>query len=272
VSPSRRSVWSTGASLNTPEGERAASKLLCPADKTESVAGVRRARSRGFEADVRLGRKCCLRNRGLSRCRPLIGMSDPDSGDVRALNAVRFGGHYGAGRTLFRRKSREDSTDLAMILLQGRDMIAQTAQAHDAQCGIGSAGRFEYDGDAGVLTWIFADHVARAPVQIFGSYSETQRSWLWAWANEGLPASLRVASKTVRAWGVAHQQPVLTTGALDDFSAEQSVDLATIAFRLTEATGFYRAPSNGPVVFMSFGTVTIIGSDGTESSVNISVS
>jgi hypothetical protein len=111
-----------------------------------------------------------------------------------------------------------------------------------------------------------------APVQILGSYSGTQRSWLWAWANECLPVSLRVASETVRSWGVAHQQPVLTRGAVDDLSVEQAADLAAIAFRPTEATGFYRAPCNGPVVFMSFETVTLIGSDGTERSVTISAS
>jgi hypothetical protein len=171
---------------------------------------------------------------------------------------------------IFKRKSRNESSDLGQILLQGHDMIAQTARSHHEQWGFGSAERFEFDGDAGVLRWIFADHLAEAPVQILGSYSPSTRSWLWAWANESLPEHLRVDSASVRSWGMEHEQPVLIRPAVDDLGEEQAADLAAIAFRLTGATGFYRAPSSGPVAFMSFGTVTLVGRDGSRRSVTIS--
>jgi hypothetical protein len=46
---------------------------------------------------------------------------------------------------------------------------------------------------------------------------------------------------------------MLTAPTLTTLDVAKAGDLAAIAFRLTRATGFYRAPSNGPMVFMTFG-------------------
>ena len=69
-------------------------------------------------------------------------------------------------------------------------------------------------------------------------------------------SALREASEGVRAWGEANGQAMLTQPQMQA-TEEQAADLAAIAFRLSGATGFYRASAGRSTVFMSFGTVTI---------------
>jgi len=69
-------------------------------------------------------------------------------------------------------------------------------------------------------------------------------------------APLREASYEVRRWGDAYGQQMLTEPELR-VTEEQAADLAAIAFRLSGATGFYRATAGRSVVVLTFGPVTI---------------
>lgn len=163
---------------------------------------------------------------------------------------------------LFRRKAASPhDDDLGLLLLQGHEMIERTAQAHQKRWGLGTADRWDLDQPTGVLRWSFADHVAEAPAQILASHSGAASSWKWAWDNESIAPYLRSASEAVREWGAAHGHAALTTGTLEGVTAEQAADLAAIAFRITRASGFYRAPAGSSHVFMTFGPVTIVGGD-----------
>ena len=158
---------------------------------------------------------------------------------------------------IFKRRQQDPPQSMSEVLLQGRDMIERTAAAHAVRWGLGTADSWAFDGSRGTLRWAFSDHSAEAGARILGSWNSAACSWQWAWATDSLPSHLRAASETVRAWGHAHEQQILTMPTLDGVDEEQPGDLAAIAFRLTAATGFYRAPSNGPILFMTFGPVTI---------------
>jgi hypothetical protein len=112
-----------------------------------------------------------------------------------------------------------------------------------------------------MLRWTFPDHVAEAPAQALGTYSPHSGVWMWAWANDSLLPQLSSASEAAREWGEGHGQAMLTTPRLD-IKPEQAADLAALAFRLTEATGFYRAPASRADLYLTFGPVTVISSDG----------
>jgi len=150
-------------------------------------------------------------------------------------------------------------------------MIEQTAKVHAERWGLGSADRWEFDCANAKLRWIFPDRVAEAPVQILASYNEAASSWRWGWANDSLPGPLRSASEAVREWGEAHGHHALTSPSMSEVSDEQAADLVAIAFRLTGGTGLYRAPSNGPVLFTSFGPVTITRDDGSHETVTFNI-
>ena len=99
--------------------------------------------------------------------------------------------------------------------------------------------------------------MVEAPAQIIGTYSPSASSWLWAWANDSLLPALCTASEAVREWGTARGHESLMQPRLDGVSAEQAADLAAIAFRLTRAKGYYRAPAGNSELHLTFGTVAI---------------
>ena len=173
---------------------------------------------------------------------------------------------------LFRRKAaHSDDSELGTLLLQGHDMIERTGQAHRDRWGLGTADRWDLDQAAGTLRWSFADSVAEAPAQILSSYSPAASSWKWAWDNESIVAHLRSTSEAVREWGAARGHAALAAGTLDGISEEQAADLAAIAFRVARSTGFYRAAAGSSYVYMTFGTVTLIGQDGERQTFSVGV-
>jgi len=156
---------------------------------------------------------------------------------------------------LFKRK--QASGGFGVLLLQGQDMIERTASAHAARWGLGTAERWDLDQTTAVIRWSFPDKTAEAPAQILGSYSPRSGSWLWAWANDSLLPGLRTASEAARVWGAANDQALLTRPRLE-VTEEQADEIAAIAFRVTTATGFYRAPTGSGIVYVTFGRVTIM--------------
>ena len=162
---------------------------------------------------------------------------------------------------LFRRKSNDPAPDLDTLLLEGQDMIEQTGRAHAEAWGLGSADRWDLDQTTGLLRFTFHDRLAEAPAQVLGTYSPNGETWVWAWANTSLLPDLRRDSEQVRAWGEQNGADVLTTPKLP-LGAGQAADVAALAFRISQATGFYRAPAGAAQVFLTFGPVTLTDSNG----------
>jgi hypothetical protein len=173
---------------------------------------------------------------------------------------------------LFKRSREQPAStggDIGTLLLQGQEMIAQTARAHADRWALGTAERWDLDQTTGILRWSFADKVVEAPAQLLGTYSPAGESWWWAWANESLSPALRQASEDVRRWGESNGQSILTQPQIQ-VTEEGAADLAAIAFRISDATGFYRSPAGRSLVFMTFGTVTIRRADGASETFTIS--
>lgn len=103
------------------------------------------------------------------------------------------------------------------------------------------------DQDAGTLT--FGGQLA-CRAQILGSEAESDRTWLWAWANDSLSSVMTESANAIRRYGEEHglsefTQPQLPTGG--DASAES---LALTASMLTDADAYYRGPYDGGAVFV----------------------
>jgi hypothetical protein len=177
---------------------------------------------------------------------------------------------------IFRRGKTESSepeesgSDVGELLLQGHDMIEQTASAHAQRWGLGTAERWSLDPAAGTLRWTFPDKQVEAPVQLLGLFTPADSTWTWAWASPSVPPALAANAEAARAWGEEHGQPFLTQPATV-VTEEQAADMAAVAFRLCGATGFYRGPSGSVVAYMTFGTVTIRPNEGDEEQFAITV-
>ena len=205
----------------------------------------------------------------LAKPRPL-GAAIPDRYDpAPAFGVLRF-----HGMALFKRGkggSPAARSDLSVILHEGQDMIEQTGEAHRERWGLGTADAWSVDQAAGIIRWTFTDKTAEAPVQILGSLNASSGSWLWAWANESVLPDLRMDSLRVRAWAEANGHTNLAQPKIVA-DAEAAATIATIAFRVTGATGFYRGPGTTVTTFMTFGAVTITTSDGESETFTIDVS
>lgn len=158
---------------------------------------------------------------------------------------------------------------LSELLMQGEDMLEQLAEAHRTW-GLGTADRWDLDQTTGIISWTFPDKVATAPAQIIGSYAPRDGSWLWAWANPSILPEMSRASARVRDWAAANGHPALAEAKLE--ADESMVDtLSALALRITEATGFYRAPTGASYTVMTFGAVTLTAADGTMSTFAIEI-
>ena len=164
-------------------------------------------------------------------------------------------GIFGRGRS--EREPRGGGRpDVGQLLLEGQDMIEQTAAAHRRRWGLGRAERWELDQASGVLRWTFPDKVVEAPAQVIGLHATADSRWSWAWSTPLVPPALAKASAEVRAWGERHRQDFLVRPDLT-LSEEQVADLVAVAFRLSRATGLYRGASDPLTAHLMFGDVTI---------------
>ncbi|GAA2675995.1 DUF6882 domain-containing protein [Actinoplanes palleronii] len=130
------------------------------------------------------------------------------------------------------------------------DLLTQhVATAHARQLALADligARDWELDLSTGLVT--FGEDL-RFPVQLLGTESHTDGSWLWAWANpqSGLPRELVTLADGVRAFGAEHGIAELTEPSfpLDQADGHQ---LALITSGLTGRC-YYRGPYDGGAVF-----------------------
>lgn len=174
---------------------------------------------------------------------------------------------YRPDMSLFRRHA----TRPGVLVAHGRELIERTARAHRERWGAGTAERCELDPSTGVLRWTFDDRVVEAPAQALGTCRESgsSRTWVWAWADDALPPQLRAHSDAVRRWGADHGHEWLTVGTVHGLTARRVGDLAALAFVLTRASGFYRAPLAEGQLYLTFGPVVIRDSSGTPRPVTV---
>ncbi len=162
-----------------------------------------------------------------------------------------------------------ERTDLAVLLLEGEDMIEQLARAHRSW-GLGSADRWDLDQTTGIITWTFPDKTATAPAQILGSFSPGSGTWLWAWANKSILPELSRDARGFRDWAEANGHPALAQPELDA-DAQAASTLVALAVRVTRATGYYKGPGSRSSVIITFGPVTLTHADGSVSTFNIDI-
>jgi Family of unknown function (DUF6882) len=141
-------------------------------------------------------------------------------------------------------------TERAMADLRAKTDVA-IGLFHFDEC------RWDVDQDAGTIAFIRENGVrASAPVQIIGTFNPEDGTWLWAWDHPSVRPPLRKAAETLKAYGAAHGIAELTTARLD-CREEDCWRFTALACHLSEAQGGYRGPTGGPLVFMTYGMVTL---------------
>lgn len=152
--------------------------------------------------------------------------------------------------------SAPDEDEFQALLDASMEELQLKTQAHSAW-GLGTFDRWDMNQDVGDLVFTNEDGTtAVAPVQIIGSFSTNDNSWLWAWDNPSINDALKVDAAKLKEYGETHGIDKLTsrkwTGTQDDAWA-----MAALAVKLCDAQGAYRGPAGSTYVFMTFGEVRI---------------
>jgi hypothetical protein len=117
--------------------------------------------------------------------------------------------------------------------------------------------RWDVDQDAGTITFTRHNGIeARAPVQIIGTFNPAENSWLWGWNHPSVVEPLQTHAETLRRYGEANGIAELATRRLQ-CTEEDCWRFAALACMMNEGQGAYRGPTEGPLVFMTYGALTL---------------
>ena len=122
--------------------------------------------------------------------------------------------------------------------------------AYDHQMHLNEAvhGSWDLDNELGQVTFSHDDRRFVTPVQMLGTQSAVDGTWLWSWANErsDIPEAQLQAVKAIRDFGYAHGIIELT----EPMITAEGHRLAMVAVGLTKLSGYYRCPYDGGAAFV----------------------
>ena len=161
---------------------------------------------------------------------------------------------------LFTRKDQDSvpEVELTAELLQ---LIAVAADAQDtaleaARGVVGSAESWSADLAGGTISFVSKGATLTGPVQLIGSLSPDSATWLWSWANTGMPEHVIAAASAAAAYGDANGLTALTTPKLGGVDASLADELAAVAIHVSGSGTMYRAQSGAAVAYLAFGELS----------------
>ncbi len=111
---------------------------------------------------------------------------------------------------------------------------------------IAGAAQWRYEMEDGSLT-IGDTRFRMTPI---GSFSPQYQTWLWAWANEDFPEARRADSRQIQGLhSVTGFQVFIDPG--NGATPADAQDFVALAVHQLAASGFFRCPSEGPVLYLA---------------------
>jgi hypothetical protein len=147
--------------------------------------------------------------------------------------------------------------NVEFFVAQSLEGLKTQTQAHSATWHLGEEEEWFVDQDQGLIRFTFSDGtLAEAPVQIVGTFSPEDNTFLWAWDHPSVNEALRKNARLVYEFGVEHQVPEYISSKVS-CTEEDAWEFTALAVRLAEANGAYRGNAGGPWVYMTFGQVRL---------------
>lgn len=106
------------------------------------------------------------------------------------------------------------------------------------------------DGSMSVADWSMKIDDERFPIIPVGTHSPEQQTWLWVWVNESFPERAREASRQLQALSTLTGFRVFTDPG-SPASSLDAQDFTAMAVHQVDAIGFFRAPSDGPTLYLA---------------------
>jgi len=149
------------------------------------------------------------------------------------------------------------SPEFAALLDASRVHLAALTEAHQGGWRFGQHANWSMNQDEGLLRFAFADGmVAEAPAQAVGSYSEVDRSWMWAWENPSINEFLKRDALRMRAYGEEHAIGRLTRPQWRA-DMEWAWSMTALTAKLCDAQGAFCGSAGPTRMFLTFGEVKL---------------
>ncbi|HRO03322.1 MAG TPA: hypothetical protein PLS69_06930 [Terricaulis sp.] len=114
------------------------------------------------------------------------------------------------------------------------------------------------DQNAGIISFARKDGAqVTAPVQIIGAWNPRTEIFRWGWDHPMVVQRLRNDAERTRWFGDKHELEELTTSALK-MSEQDAWQMTALAMKVNASYGVYRAPTEGPVIFMTLGQPKVV--------------
>lgn len=128
---------------------------------------------------------------------------------------------------------------------------------NDRLWNMSGAGSWNIDVGRGEIEFRYDDgRRVRAPIQIVGGYNPAAGKFLWGWDYPGIPEELKRDARLVKSWAENARVERWTTRMVE-CTEQEAWEFTAVAARLAKATGAYRVPTSGPILFVTFGTITV---------------
>jgi hypothetical protein len=110
--------------------------------------------------------------------------------------------------------------------------------------------QYDWSLDKAQLLFRCSDDEVVADICVIGSVSETEGTFLWAWANEAIPHQARRGLETVREFGDSNVLELLTK---PEWPGGQSdgLEMSAVAGRILDAAGVWVAPIGDRTFFFA---------------------
>ena len=113
------------------------------------------------------------------------------------------------------------------------------------------------DQNAGIIQFERKDGaLVTAPVQIIGAWNPRTNLFRWGWDHPMVVQRLRNDAERTRWFGDKHGLDELTEKALT-MSEQEAWQVTALAMKVNASHGVYRAPTEGPVIFMTLGAPNV---------------
>ncbi len=152
-------------------------------------------------------------------------------------------------------------TNIADLIAMGRAHVEALNTGH-AAWGFGRTERWAVDLDAGSIQWVLPDGVvARATVQLIGTWASDLGSFRWGWDHPAVAAGAAPAAAAAKAFADAHDIVELQSVEIT-CTPETAQDLASVAVLIGGLQGLYVGQASRTArAYLGFGGVTLTRAD-----------
>lgn len=155
-------------------------------------------------------------------------------------------------------EARSIPTDHAGLVERSMVHVSTLQAFHSETWHMDEADDASVDLVAGRITWTLPERMVTAPVELLGTWSPADQTFLWGWEHPSAPPGTAVAAAATRDFAIEHGIGQLSTAKVV-CPFDDTWPLVAPAVLIGDLQGIYRMETapGGAWAFLGFGTVSM---------------